>query len=196
MTRAALLLLCALLPACIYWPFTAGRPYGHDALEPGPALPSAAPSAGGARGAIVLHRFESSAVQPIGGVYNTSLVAVIQAPDAPIAIFDCAAAGLRGLGFDVQEDRGLYPAAAGDRPEVSAHMRRLRVDAVKRDGAMIALAEMTIEVTAPGYRKEITLGGHTTAAGNADVPCALGWMLADKVAGDGDFQRAVRGGER
>jgi hypothetical protein len=202
--RAALAAIAVALTGCFYWPFAPDRPHGQSALDPGLLLSPSPPAIAAAHAGrpIVLRRFESSYTEPAGAVYAPSIAATIDAADAPIAIFECTAEGLRRLGFDVRKDyaqdgaRAAIPGAS----EANVHVDRLRIDAVQAgDPPLIAVAEMhaAIAIRAasgqPIFDKDLSVAGHLPAEEKAGVPCALGYRLAEALAADPAFARAAGG---
>lgn len=216
------LLAVVLLTGC-YWsspPSTPHRSVRVDlASTPDFNNPSPAPLAG--KRVVVLGRFDTTAPQPIGGLYDRKdysvapLIRTYFYKDGAVEIFEHVSDGLRASGLTVLKDYAghaepaLLEAPLREKQPilVTATVLALQHDQIREKGEKggvgeweTARLELAVRVTdangAARLNKTYTVSGRTAWNPGTDLLKVLGWSMAEKLSKDAEFVRAVEAGPR
>ena len=215
MKRALVLLALAALPGC-WWSPSPITPHGNVEMDPAklPALVAGQPVALKSSRLVVFGRFESTAPQPIGGLYDhddysiTPLSRTYFFRDAPLEVFEASCDHLRACGLDVRKDYATSgePTLVEQRLRarnpllVSATITMLQNDQIRTDSDPprdFEIARLVVAVRvrdlrgAVRYQRDVTIEGRVPAAESTDLLRTLGLRLGDVLVHDGDFLRAV-----
>ena len=202
-----------------------GCAFGHPPIGPhgaldltgveAPTLAVPAPARLRTRRVVVLGRFDSTAVQPIGGLYDevdpgvSPLYRTYSFPDGALEIFEATSDALRASGLEVLKDYATHaepalveaPLRAKDPLLVTATLVALQHDQVRREAdprprdEEVARVAAHVEVRdlsgAVRFAKDEVVVGRTPARPGADLLRLLGLALGDRLARDPAFQKAV-----
>jgi hypothetical protein len=211
----ALALLLGAAPGC-YWSSPPTHPHRHVDLDPAKltALEVPQPTARRSPKLVILGRFETTAPQPVGGLYDhddysiTPLYRTYFFRDAHLEVFEHTCDALRATGLDVRKDYATAAAPtlleartrARDPLLVTGSISALQHDQVRLSGEPpvdVEIARLTIRVLvrdpsgAARYDREHTVEGKVAAGDGRDMLRLLGLNLGDRLARDADFARAV-----
>jgi hypothetical protein len=216
MRRLALLAACLLLGGC-YWSSPPDGPFGHVRQDPDPKRPLApailqtlvAPRP------VLLGRFDTTAPQPIGGLYDranyhlATLYRTYFFRDGAVEIFEHTADALRAAGVGVLKDyasqaepalveaplRKLRPVL------VSGTVRALQHDLIRTDDEEThtdaAVLHLTVDIRVaeadgtPRLAKTYVVDGTLHYDANADALDMLGAKLAEALTHDPEFVTAI-----
>lgn len=218
-----LLLAAAVLSTGCYWsspPSTPHRSVKVDlAATPAFGNPSPAPLAG--KRIIVLGRFDTSAPNPIGGLYDrkdykvSPLIRTYFYKDGAVEVFEHVSDGLRASGLQVLKDYAghaepalLEPPMREKNPVlVTATVTALQHDQIREqsEGGGVgeweaARLELSVKVTdangAVRLTKTFRVEGRAVWNPETDLLKVLGWTMAEKLSKDAEFVRAIEAGPR
>lgn len=208
--------LAALATNGCYWSSPPTTPHGKVELDPAklPALAEETPPALKSRRVLVLGRFETVAVQPLGALYDhddysiSPLYRTYFFRDAHIEIFEHGCDALRATGLDVRKDyqTNATPTLVEARVRaldpllVSATITALQHDQIRLDAdppVDVEVARLTIDVVVrelsgrSRYARSLVIEGKLPHRDGADVLSILGRRLGTTLARDPEFLRAV-----
>jgi hypothetical protein len=216
--RASLLLaLVSALGTGCYWSSPPEGPYGHIRQEPDktPSLTPVTLEALTPGRMIVLGRFDSTAPQPIGGLYDRAnyhlapLYRTYYFRDGAVEVFEHVADALRAAGLGVLKDysahgapalleaplRSLHPVLVTGTVRALQHDLIRIDDADKHDDTAVVHLVIDMRVTdtdgAPRLEKRYAVDGTVLYDPAADVLDLLGAKLVEKLTRDPEFVGAV-----
>lgn len=215
MRRLALALWLVASAGC-YWSSPPTRPHRHVELDPAKLSLLAAPAPITLRSTrlLVLGRFDTTATQPIGALYDhddyaiTPLYRTYYFRDAHLEVFEHACDALRATGLDVRKDYATAAAPALLEARTRARSPLLvtgTVTALQHDQTRLAgeppidleLARLAVRVTVREpdgrvrYERELVVEGKAALVPGGDVLRLLGLALGDALARDPAFARAI-----
>jgi hypothetical protein len=213
---ALLAAVCASTTGC-YFSNPPSTPHGHDPMhvEQLPTLTvSATPVQLASRRVIVLSRFDSTATQPIGGLYDfndyesSPLIRTYYFKHANLELFEHACDALRATGLDVRKDYATTgEASLIERPlrELQPLMVRTKIISLQHDQVRTdsdpptdnEVVKLVVDVSvidalgASRYQARHAIYGRLTWQEELDVLRMLGLRLGERLARDPAFLRAV-----
>ena len=166
---------------------------------------------------VVLGRFDSTAPQPIGGLYDKNEYEV--APlyrtyffkDGPVEIFEHVADGLRSSGLTVLKDYAghaepslIEPQLRAQQPVlVTATVTALQHDQIREKGpsdfeAGKVAIDLKVTDVEGGVRlaKSYVVEGRIPYDGQTELLKLLGWKLAEQLSADPQFLAAIAASAR
>lgn len=203
-----------------YWsspPSTPHRSVQID-LAAVPALGAPAPKPIASKRLIVLGRFDTSAPQPIGGLYDkkdysvSPLLRTYFYKDGAVEVFEHVSDGLRASGLFVLKDYAGHaepslieaPLRARDPLLVTGTVTALQHDQIreKTEGGSAEWEagrfELSLKVTdvkgAVRLSKAYLVEGRIPFDDRTELLKLLGWSMAERLAADPEFVKAVEGG--
>lgn len=199
-----------------YFSSPPSTPHTHTALDPAklPDLAEHPPIGLRSPRLIIIGRFDSTAVQPIGGLYDrddysiSPLYRTYFFKDAALEVFEATTDALRATGLDVRKDYAttgepalLEPRLRARQPLIiSALISSLQHDQIRASGDVgsdYEVARMSVQVQvedADGqlrFEKALTIEGKLPAGEDLDVLRLLGISLGESLSRDAAFVRAV-----
>jgi len=217
------LLAIALLSTGCYWSSPPSTPHRSTRVDlattPQFGHPAPAPLAG--KRVIVLGRFDTSAPNPIGGLYDrkeysvSPLIRTYFFKDGAVEVFEHVSDGLRASGLSVLKDYAghaepaLLEAPLREKQPilVTATVLALQHDQIREKGESggvgdweAARLELAVRVTdsngAVRLSKTFLVEGRTGFSDNNELLKVLGWSMAEKLSKDAEFVRAIEAGPR
>ena len=214
-----LALVAALAPlglaAGCYWssqPSTPHRSVEVD-LASIPELSVPAPHALTGSRLVVLGRFDTTAPQPVGGLYDRSdyevspLYRTYFFKDGAVEIFEHVSDGLRASGLAVLKDYAGHaepamleaPTRAKNPILVTATLTALQHDQIREKGreqdyeAGVVTVDLKVTDTdgTPRLAKTYSVQGRIHFDGKTELLRLLGWKLAETLSNDPEFVRAI-----
>jgi hypothetical protein len=212
--RLGLLGSFGLFGAGCYWSSQPQTPHRTTEIDLASAAVLGLPQPRALQGShiVVLGRFDSTAPQPIGGLYDKNEYEV--APlyrtyffkDGAIEIFEHVADGLRSSGLTVLKDYAGHaepalveaPIRAQNPILVTATVTSLQHDQIRAEnktdfeaGRVVVELRVTDVNGAPKLRKQYVVEGRIAYDGRTELLRLLGWKLAEQLAADPEFVAAV-----
>jgi len=217
------LLAVALLSTGCYWsspPSTPHRSVQVDlATTPSFGNPQPAPLA--SKRVVVLGRFDTTAPQPIGGLYDrkdykvSPLIRTYFYKDGAVEVFEHVSDGLRASGLTVLKDYAGHaepalleaPLRSKQPVLVTATVTALQHDQIREKGENggvgeweAARLELAVRVTdsdgAARLNKTYLVEGRVAWNPELDLLKVLGWSMAEKLSKDAEFVKAIEAGPR
>ncbi len=217
------LLLPALLSAGCYWSHPPTAPHGHHAPKKAEGLPTLTVSPTPLRlrspRVIVLGRFSTTGVQPIGSLYDyadyeaSPLIRTYFFRHAHLELFEHVSDALRASGLDVRKDyattgepsllegpaRALRPVIVRTRIAALQH-DQVRTDTdPSTDNEVVRLVVDVSVIEADGterYSARHAIYGRVTWQEDLDVLRLLGLELGERLTKDAGFLRAIEASPR
>ncbi len=198
-----------------YWSSQPQTPHRSTEIELSkyPELKVPSPRALAGTRVIVLGRFDTTAPQPIGGLYDrkdysvSPLVRTYFFKDGAIEIFEHVSDGLRASGLFVLKDYAGHadpslleaPIRAKNPLLVTGTLLALQHDQIREKEAQqdyeAGRVEVALKVTesngTPRFAKTYLVEGRLHYDGRTEFLKLLGWSLAEKLAADPEFVQAV-----
>lgn len=214
MKALSLAVLIASSVGC-YWSSQPQNPHRNVPVELAqlPLLSPPSPRPVSAKRVVVLGRFDSTAPQPIGGLYDKNdfsvspLIRTYFFKDGAVEVFEHVSDGLRAAGVTVLKDYAghaepalLEPTLRAQNPVlVTATVTQLQHDQVrdKGEGQDWEAARMAVQLSVRDVNggtlldKRYEIAGRLHYDGQVDVLKLLGWKLAEKLAADPAFLAAI-----
>ena len=213
------LLAVALISTGCYWsspPSTPHRSVRVD-LATTPAFQTPSPAKLTSKRVVVLGRFDSTAPQPIGGLYDRNdykvspIIRTYFFKDGAVEVFEHVSDGLRSSGLTVLKDYAGHaepalleaPLRAKQPVLVTATVTALQHDQIREKGEKggtgdweAARLELAVRVTdsngAARLNKTYLVEGRMAWNDNhTELLKVLGWSMAEKLSKDAEFVRAV-----
>jgi hypothetical protein len=221
MTRRMLMLaLLAGASTGCYWSSPPSTPHRSTKLELAnvPALGAPSPRPMASKRLVVLGRFDTSAPQPIGGLYDkkdysvSPLIRTYFYKDGAVELFEHVSDGLRAAGLFVLKDYAGHaepallepPLRARDPLLVTGTVLALQHDQIREktdDGSAEWEAgrfELAVRVSdekgAVRLSKTFLVEGRIPFDDRTELLKLLGWTMAERLSNDPEFVKAVEGG--
>jgi hypothetical protein len=200
-----------------YFAQAPSTPHGHLASKPDHLAPitlPAAPASLSSPKLILLGRFDSAAIQPIGGLYDfndydtSPLVRTHYFKHAALELFEHTCDALRATGLDVRKDYATTGEPAlleADTARMHPVIVRTRIASLQHDQVRtdadrpqdLEVVRLVADVTvvdvqgASLYQTRHEIAGRMPWREDLDMLRVLGLKLGDKLARDPAFLRAV-----
>lgn len=198
-----------------YWSSPPSTPHRSERFDLAkiPELGAPAPRALAGTRILVLGRFDTTAPNPVGGLYDRSdyevspLYRTYFYKDGAVEIFEHVADALRASGLTVLKDYGGGAQAALLEPPIRAKspilvrgtLVGLQHDQVreKHDAGDFQVGRVVVDVTVtetdgrPLFRKTYDLAGKAPWDEQTDFLKLLGWKLTEQMTSDPEFVRVI-----
>jgi hypothetical protein len=212
--RAALLAVAICATGC-YWSSPPQTPHRSTQVDLAkvPDLGTPNPPHVVGNRVVVLGRFDSTAPQPIGGLYDRAdynvspLIRTYFFKDGAIEIFEHVSDGLRASGLWVFKDYNghaepalLEPTTRAKNPVlVTATVTALQHDQIREKGENQDWESARVEIDllvrdtngAQRLKKHYKVEGRHHYDGQTEILKLIGWRLAETLASDGEFLSAI-----
>jgi len=213
--KRLLALLCVSLATGCYWSSQPSTPHRSEKIELGliPELTNPTPRALSGSRVVVLGRFDTTAGNPIGGLYDrkeyevSPLYRTYFFKDGAVEIFEHVADGLRASGLSVLKDYAGHaepalleaPLRAKNPVLVMATVTHLQHDQIREQGEVgdyeAGRVSVDVRVTDTDgtvkLSKSFTVQGRIRYDGRTEFLKLLGWKLAEALAADPAFVAAL-----
>ncbi len=219
------LLAAALLSTATgcYWSSPPSTPHRSVKIDLAATSPfgNPAPAQLSGKRVVVLGRFDTTAPNPIGGLYDrkdysvSPLIRTYFYKDGAVEIFEHVSDGLRATGLFVLKDYAghaepaLLEAPLREKKPilVTATVLALQHDQIREKGEgggvgewEAARLELAVKVTddsgAVRLNKKFLVEGRAPWNDNNELLKVLGWTMAEKLSKDPEFVRAIEAGPR
>lgn len=215
-----ILLVAALATTGCYWSSPPNAPHRNTKIELAnvPQLGAPSPRPIASKRVIVLGRFDTTAPQPIGGLYDhkdysvSPLIRTYFYKDGAVEVFEHVSDGLRAAGLFVLKDYAGHaepalldpPLRARDPLLVTGTVTALQHDQIREkveggsaewEAARFELAlSVKDEKGTVRLQKTYLVEGRIPFDDRTEMLKLLGWTMAEKLSADPEFVKAIDGG--
>lgn len=223
MKALALVASLSILATGCYWSNPPSTPHRNEKVELAnlPELRTPSPRVLASKRLVVLGRFDSTASQPIGGLYDkkdfsiSPLIRTYFYKDGAVEVYEHVSDGLRAAGLFVLKDYAGHaepalleaPLRARDPLLVTGTVVALQHDQIKEKSETSGFGEweagrfaLAVKVTdasgAVRLNKTFLVEGRLPYNERAELLKVLGWTMAERLASDPEFVRAVEAAPR